>query len=445
MTDGGAITLTADELRVVARFALASAEEVLAIFESVAPEDQRPRAALEAARVFAEGAPRSRLQRVASIDAHRAAREVDDEAAAHAARAAGDAASAAYLHPLPQATQVGHILRASAHVARALELTAGDDPAVADEALARARHRATPVLREVLRRYPAAPTGRGRVAQLMASLDAALRAEDPARDTPGIQGWLTHGGQLAESTDRARRFIRQEFPQAQATFLGGSVATSQATRSSDLDLLIVLPEPWEEVAFVETSRYEGQLVETFVYGRAALPTWQERGRTERRPVLDRLAAEGVPLVNTPLSEEFQTRSRAVIDAGPGPADPGDVARRAYGLSALLDDLTDRGGTTAAAPGAPGSAVSDPAETSVLAWTLWREAAELDLLTDQRWLGTGKWLVRELRTAGDRHGLAAWAEDAADTDRLITIARKVLDEAGGYRQEGFLRGERPPGL
>ncbi|WP_372452611.1 putative immunity protein [Pseudonocardia nigra] len=82
------------------------------------PDDRRPRAAVEAAWTFVGGANRTKLQRVTSLDAHRAAKEATTEAAKHAAHAAGDAASAAYLHPpavqgwrssTAAALQVGHI------------------------------------------------------------------------------------------------------------------------------------------------------------------------------------------------------------------------------------------------------------------------------------------------------------------------------------------------
>jgi hypothetical protein len=92
------------------------------------------------------------LQRVTSLDGHRAARSAPSEAARLAARSAGDAASAAYLHPIAQAGQVGHILRASASVARIGEMMAGGAPAIGDALLERSRQRATPVLIEVLRR-----------------------------------------------------------------------------------------------------------------------------------------------------------------------------------------------------------------------------------------------------------------------------------------------------
>lgn len=143
-TSTGDFALTMAEFRVVADFARASAEEVLHIFEAARPDDARPRAAADAARAFVECAPRGRLQRVTSTDAHRAAREVTDEAAAQAARS--------------------------------LELSAGADLRVGEAALERARQRATATLVDVLRRYPAAPAGRGRVAELMSALDAELRS-----------------------------------------------------------------------------------------------------------------------------------------------------------------------------------------------------------------------------------------------------------------------------
>lgn len=174
MKDAPEIVLTDADLRTVASYALASAEPVLPVFESVSPDDLRPRAALAAARAFVEGAPRSRLQRTTSLDAHRAASDVGEGPARYAARAAGDAAAAAYLHPIARATQVGHVLRATAcaaHVAALLE----DDRAAANRVLDAAVDAATTPLVDVLRRYPPAPLGRAPVAVLMARLDAALR------------------------------------------------------------------------------------------------------------------------------------------------------------------------------------------------------------------------------------------------------------------------------
>ena len=192
-TRSGDFELTTDELRAVAGFASACAEPALVIFRRERPDDPRPAAALDAARAFAEGAPRSRLQRTASADAHRAAREAPTPAAGHAATAAGDAAAAAYLHPLAKATQVRHILGSAAHAARAAELARGDDPVVAEYVVVAAAARAQPVVVDVLTRYPRAPKGRTRVAVLMERLDGLLRDPPPTPRVVDDPGPFFHG------------------------------------------------------------------------------------------------------------------------------------------------------------------------------------------------------------------------------------------------------------
>jgi hypothetical protein len=174
-------SLTADDLRAVTCFAAAAAAPVLPIFECLIPDDHRPRQALQAALTFAGGVPRSRLQRTTAPAAHRAAKTAPTQAGFHAAMAAGDAAASAYLHPLADAAQVGHILRAAAHAARARELDRPAEPRAAQQAIEEAAARATPTLLSVLSRYPATSPGTARVAELMYQLDTTLRA----RSLPG--------------------------------------------------------------------------------------------------------------------------------------------------------------------------------------------------------------------------------------------------------------------
>ena len=171
------IELATADLRAVAAYAVTCAEPALALVERDRPDDHRPRAAIEAARAFAEGAPRTKAIRDAAWAAQRAyqeARDAGQAAPGEAARAALAAASAAYLHPLAKATQVPHILGAAAHAALAFELDAGD-ATVGDEYVGKAAELAGPVVVDVLGRYPAAPPGRGRAGELTRHLDALLR------------------------------------------------------------------------------------------------------------------------------------------------------------------------------------------------------------------------------------------------------------------------------
>jgi len=166
------MVLSRQDLREVTAFAAGCAEAVLEIFEADRPDDPRPRDAITAAWEFARGGERGKTLRDTAWAALNAA-NAPDGAAGDAARAAMAAAGAAYLHPLPQATQVKHILGAAAHAARAAELAAGC--AVGAEYIAQAARRASPAVVAVLGRYPTAPEGGGRVGELIRLLDTTLR------------------------------------------------------------------------------------------------------------------------------------------------------------------------------------------------------------------------------------------------------------------------------
>lgn len=185
------------------------------------------------------------------------------------------------------------------------------------------------------------------------------------------------------------------------------------------------------MAFVETTRHQGQLVEAFVYGTSGLHQWREKGRSASRPVLDRLIAEGIVLIQSDLAEMLVKESSEALAAGPSAPDPDQLLARRYSLSALIDDVTE---------------TVSPGEQIVVMATAWREASELALMSQNRWLGTGKWLLRELRRSGDDFGLAAWIDEGgSDPTTLTTRCQKVLDSVGGYLQEGALRGTKPSAL
>lgn len=178
-SDATDIVLSVPDLREVTAFAAGCAEGALEIFQADRPDDTRPRAAIEAAWDFARGGRRGKALRDTAWAALRAAKETDDAAAREAAMAAMCAAGAAYLHPLAKATQVKHIVGAGAFAARAAELVAGGDHAVGAEHLDEAAKRATPTVVAVLRRFPRAPDGGGRVGELMRQLDSQLRRGVP--------------------------------------------------------------------------------------------------------------------------------------------------------------------------------------------------------------------------------------------------------------------------
>lgn len=178
-------TLTLDSLRAIGGWAAECAERSLSIFELRAPSDPRPRAAIEGIREFAGGGKRVARLRSLAIEAHAAAREVGDPAAAAAARAAGSAAASAYTHPLADVHQTKHIVGPAAYAALALELDRDGDPAVGDAEVRRAIESAPAEASEVLLQMPARQPGRSRLETLLYELDAGIRARPLQRRDDG--------------------------------------------------------------------------------------------------------------------------------------------------------------------------------------------------------------------------------------------------------------------
>ena len=161
--------------RAIGQWAADCAERALPLFEAAAPDDPRPRAALDGIRAYAAGGRRTASLRALAWSALAAAREAGNPAAEAAARSAAYAAAAAFTHAVATPHQTRHLLSPAVWQALARERAAGDDPAAGDAEIAWAVARASPAVRDIARRMPAARHGRGRVGTLAQRLDASLR------------------------------------------------------------------------------------------------------------------------------------------------------------------------------------------------------------------------------------------------------------------------------
>jgi hypothetical protein len=169
-------TLSLESLRAIGGWAADCAERALAVYERHPASDSRPRAAIDGIRGFASGGKRAARLRILAVEAHAAAREVGDGAAAAAARAAGTAAASAYTHPLADVHQTKHIVGSAAYAALALELDQEGDPTIGDSEIRWAIEHAPAEVREVLLQMPARQIGKSRLDTLLYQLDAGIRA-----------------------------------------------------------------------------------------------------------------------------------------------------------------------------------------------------------------------------------------------------------------------------
>jgi hypothetical protein len=108
-------TLTDSDHRLLALWAASCADHVLDLFESVQPEDPRPRRAIEHARAWVRGEVSMTQARAAGGHAMGAARDLRG-AARHAAYAAGQAGAVAHVaaHELGAAAYANKAVRAAA-------------------------------------------------------------------------------------------------------------------------------------------------------------------------------------------------------------------------------------------------------------------------------------------------------------------------------------------
>ena len=179
-------TLSLDSLRAIGGWAADCAERALWVYETNPDSDSRPRAAIEGIREFAAGGRRTARLRTLALEAHAAAREIGDPAAAAAARAAGSAAASAYTHPLADVHQTKHVVGPAAYAALALELEHSGDPSIGDGEVRWVIEHAPSEAREVLLHMPARQAGKSRLDTILYELDAGIRAQTVPHTFDGV-------------------------------------------------------------------------------------------------------------------------------------------------------------------------------------------------------------------------------------------------------------------
>jgi hypothetical protein len=153
------LTRAEGERRTLAPWVAACAERVLPVFEAAAPDDLRPRAAIEGIRAFGRGELRVGPARALAVAAHAAARSVRDPAASAAARSAGHACATAHM------------------AAHARGVPAYASMAAGEAEMAWAIANLPDGARDVLRRLPAPPAAGGALGGLVRRLHEAAIAD----------------------------------------------------------------------------------------------------------------------------------------------------------------------------------------------------------------------------------------------------------------------------
>jgi predicted nucleotidyltransferase len=233
---------------------------------------------------------------------------------------------------------------------------------------------------------------------------------------------------VEEAAEVARRLVAEQYPQARAAWLGGSVVRGDASATSDLDITVLLDGP--PAPMRKSLEYDGWPVELFIHTEESLAYFSDKDRQRRQPTMMRLVGESVVLHDRDGSgARLQQTSLDEVAAGPPALTTRELELLRYTITCLLDDLAD--------------APTDDMRTAI-ASVLWQDAARLLLTGARRWSGTGKGLLKELRAYDDLHGTdhartllaGVRAASSNDTDSLIKATDIVLDAYGGRLFAGF---------
>lgn len=218
--------------------------------------------------------------------------------------------------------------------------------------------------------------------------------------------------------------VERECPTCLAAFLAGSVVRGEATASSDLDIMVIVPEG--SPTYRESFRAFDWPVELFVHTPSAHRQFAATDAARRRPSTSMMDCEGIILRDVDgLASQLKREACALLEQGPPPLAAAELAQARYTVSDLMDDLVE--------------ARAD--EAFFIAAHLVEASANLILDCHRRWRGSGKWAPRMVRRLDPAlatrlaEALSAFYT-AGDKSTLMDFAADALTLAGGRLWEGF---------
>lgn len=226
----------------------------------------------------------------------------------------------------------------------------------------------------------------------------------------------------------AQKFVEKYFPNCNGALLAGSVVRGEATETSDLDIVIfdeTFPSSYRET-FIE---FEWP-IEVFVHNGSSYKSFFDSDRERARPSLPRMVSEGIILKDDGIMEAIKKEAEELLKEGPEKWTEITIRIKRYFLTDTLDDFI-------------GS--SNRAEGIFIANTLAELTSEFVLRTNQRWIGTSKWIVRSLK-AFDEDFANQFVEafdtyyTIGDKSRVICLVEAAMEPHGGRLLEGFTLGK-----
>ncbi|MFP7493122.1 nucleotidyltransferase domain-containing protein [Terribacillus saccharophilus] len=224
--------------------------------------------------------------------------------------------------------------------------------------------------------------------------------------------------------EAAKSFIETVHPDCDGAMLAGSCARGEATATSDLDIIVLYTG--KNHAYRKSLHFNDWPVETFVYTGDAYIDFFSSDSMRGIPSLPRMASEAIVLKESTAVEKMQAEARRILNLGPLPWGEQIINHYRYTITNLIDDFLDK---------------EDGGEAYFLANSIIHDLAVFKLRTSKHWIGSGKWMFRELHDL-DPHlarqfeeSLAAFYQEQ-DKQAIVKLADECLKSLGGRLFEGY---------
>lgn len=228
--------------------------------------------------------------------------------------------------------------------------------------------------------------------------------------------------------EAATRFIRQNFPNCDGALLAGSVVRGQETSTSDLDIIVF--DSVVKKSYRESIMAFGWPIEVFVHNLTSYKEFFESDCKRARPSLPRMVAEGVTILDKGELSSIIKEAQWLLEKGPEKWSSITIEVKRYFITDVLNDFIG---------------ATDRAEEIFIANTLADYVSEFVLRTNNRWIGSSKWIIRSLREFDEE--FTHIFVDAFDTYyrtgnklNVVDLVEGVLEPYGGRLFEGYSIGK-----
>jgi hypothetical protein len=226
----------------------------------------------------------------------------------------------------------------------------------------------------------------------------------------------------------AELFTLNHFPNCHGALLAGSVVRGEDTETSDLDIVIF--DGTLKSAYRESVIEFGWNIEVFVHNLTSYKEFFKSDYERSRPSLPKMVSEGIVLKDTGIIEPIKQKAKELLEMGPEKWSAETIRIKRYFITDALDDFIG---------------CTNREEEIFIANTLAELISEFVLRTNQKWIGTSKWVIRSLRKYDEK--FADRFVEAFDTfyktggkNKVIVMADDILEPYGGRLFHGFSLGK-----